>query len=478
MEESLKEKAFIGVSWSVIEKFSVQGTNFLLQIILARLLMPADFGLIAIILVFIQISQVIIDSGFASALIQKKKCIEEDYTTVFYCNLIISLVIYFILFFTAPLIAKIYNEVELISLLRVISVSLLFNALSIVQRTKLVKNVDFKSISIYSFLSSVSSGGISIVAAYSGAGVWALVLQVLLNSLFLFLLFWIKTKWIPSFSFSIRSFNSLFKFGSNLLLTNLLNTLYRNLYSMIIGKKYNSADLGCYSRADQFAMFPSNNLSLIILRVAYPVLSRIQDDDKRLRGAYVELLKYSSFIIFPLMLGLAAVAEPFIIAILTEKWIFVVPLLQILCFDWMFDHMSAINLNVLYVKNHTGWALNIEIIKKIIAILILIITIPFGVVVMCWGRVLYSIFAVIINGYFTNKLIGLSLFSQILDILPYFVGSLCMAGLVLVINTLDFSPIIQLSVSFIVGVSFYSLLSFLFFRPILLSLYKFYFLRK
>ena len=474
MAESLKQKTFNGVSWSIIERFSVQGFNFLLQIILARLLLPSDFGVIALMTVFLQLSQVLIDSGFASALIQKQDCTEDDYNTVFYCNLVISLILYAVLFVCSPIISIFYEQSSITLLLRVLSLSIVFNALTIVHRTKLVKDVDFISIAKVTFASSFVSGIIAIILAYWGVGVWALVIQMLLNSIFIILLFNKITRWIPKKSFSTRSFKELFNFGSKLLVTNLINTLYRNLYTIIIGKRFSTADLGCFNRADQFAMFPSNNIASIILRVTYPVLSKIQDDKDGLRYAYRMIIKFSSYVIFPLMIGLVSLANPLVIALLTDKWSFVIPMLQILCFDWMLDHISGINLNLLYVKKHSDWALRLEIIKKVIAVTILFISLPFGLLFLCYGRVIYSVIATVMNTYYTKRLIDLSFWDQICDILPYLVASIlmgiCSYGATLCVST----PVSKLILGIIAGIISYGIMSILFFRPIVREIYSYF----
>lgn len=466
-EGSLKNKAISGVLWSGIERFSVQGVTFLVQLVLARLLCPADYGIIGILVVFLQIAQVFIDSGFANALIQKQACTQNDYCTVFFYNIILSVSLYILFFIGAPFIAAFYDNELLTSTMRVLSCILIINALSIVQKTQLIKEVDFRSQTKVSLTSAVISGVIGIALAYKGFGVWALCAQQIINSSCLLIGYCLCVKWIPNWIFSKESFQNLFHFGSKLLIASLISTIYKNLYALVIGKAYNTTELGNYTRAEQFAMFPSNNLGNIIARVALPIFSKIQDNTQQLCSAYRRIIQYSSYIIFPLMCGLMAIAEPLIITLLTDKWIGVVPLLQILCIDWMLDHLSIINLNLLYVKGRSDWALRLEIVKKCIAVVILVATIPFGLTIMCWGRVLYSVIATIINTHYTRILIHLNFFQQMMDIIPYLMGALVMAGVVYFVNHFITSSIVQVVVGIFVGGICYALISLLFYRETL-----------
>ena len=408
--ENLKQKTVSGIMWSAIERFSLQGVQFIIQIILARLLLPSDYGMIGMLAIFLQVAQVFIDSGFTNALIQKKDRTEEDFATVFYFNILVAVLFYGILFFSASLIADFYNMPTLVLVIRFIALSLIINALSAIHRTKLIISVNFKTQSKISLGAAFISGVIGIWMAYVGCGVWALVWQTLLNT------------------FSKSSFERLFNFGSKLLISSLINTVYRNLYTIVIGKKFSVVELGYYTRAEQFAIFPSNNLNALVSRVAYPILSSIQDDDKCLTNAYRNYIRLSSYIIFPLMVGLLVLANPIISLLLTDKWSGVVILLQILCLDWMFDHLSQINLNLLWVKGRSDLSLRLEIIKKTIAIFILFVSIPFGLEVMCWGRVIYSLIATYLNTYYTNSLIDLTLKLQVKDVFPSLILSFIMGG--------------------------------------------------
>lgn len=468
--KSLTSATIKGFGWSAIEKFSIQGLTFLLQIILARLLDPSDYGIIGMLAIFMQIGQVFVDTGFANALIQKKQCQQSDYSTVFIYNLGVSVAIYLLFFFIAPYVALFYNTPELTNVMRVISITIVFNAIPIVNRTILIKAVNFKIIAKISLIATLTSGIFGIALAYYGYGVWALCYQTILLSIIQAILFYFYEKWRPTLEFSMKSFNSLFKFGSKMLLTNLIGAFYTNMYTLVIGKRFSKHELGNYSRADQFASFPASSFVSIVSRVVYPVFCKIQDDNDKLRTAYRKIIRLSSFLIFPVMIGLMSVSQPFIYTFLTGKWNGAVILLQILCLDWILDHLSSINLNLLYVKGRTDLALKLEIFKKIIAVFILLVSLNFGLIAMCYGRALYSVIATVINTTYTKKYLSLSIFDQVKDILPFLIGAIVMGvGIVIVINFFS-SCVIQLIIGIVVGILLYLFISFLFFKSTLQEL--------
>ena len=464
---STKQQTFNGIGWSAIERFSIQGVSFVVQLILARLLTPSDYGIIGMLAIFMQLAQVIIDSGFANALIRKQNCTQSDYSTVFLYNLIISSVLYIVLFITAPLVAKFYQTSSLIPVMRWLTITLFFNALSIIPKSILVKSINFKKQTYISLFSALFSGILGIILAIQGRGIWALVTQQISLSICNFILYTLFVNWRPRFIFDKQIFKELFSFGSKLLLSSIIGTIYRNLYTIFIGKKFSSADLGYYTRADQFAMFPSNNIGNIITRVAYPIFAKVQNENNRLRIYYQQIIRYSSFIIFPLMIGLLAISKPFVLFFLTEKWIGIVPILQILCIDWILDHITLLNLNLLYVKGRSDLALKLEIIKKTIAITILLISIYWGVIGICWGRVLYSIIATLINTYYTKQLIQLSFMQQLKDIFPFLVISSIMGICVVFCTLISTNSGVQLITGILTGIIVYSLLSIIFFKGML-----------
>ncbi len=464
MVDTLKTKTITGISWSAVERFTTQGVSFFIQLLLARLLMPSDYGIIAMLAIFLQIAQVFIDSGFANALIKKQNCSEEDYSTVFYYNLVISIIIYLLFFSFSPKVARFYDIPELTNVMRFISLVVILNALCIVQRTKLIKAINFKSQTMVSLGSVLLSGGLGLYLAYQGFGVWALCWQTIANGFFQNVFLFFSVKWFPSLSFSKTSFVEMFGFGSKILGASIISVIYSNLYTIVIGKMFHTIELGHFSRAEQFAKFPSSNIGNIITRVVFPVLSRIQDDDEKLCIAYRKIIRCSSFLIFPLMMGLAALATPFVTVILTEKWLGVVILLQILCMSYMWDHLSLLNLNVLYVKGRSDLVFKLEVIKKSIAVVILVVTIPYGLVVMCWGLVMYSLIAFYLNAYYTRKLLALGFLKQLNDVIPYFIASLAMGGCVLLFLHMVDNVYIQLVVGIFIGIAIYFLISIFFLK--------------
>lgn len=461
MVREIEQKAISGVVWSAVERFSLQGIQFVINIIMARLLLPNDYGIIGMLAIFIQVSQVFIDSGFTNALIRKKKCTELDFSTVFFFNIAISFVFYFLLFITAPYIADFYHMPMLTTVTRVVALNLIINAFYAIHKVKLTIDIDFKTQSKISLIALIISGTLGVILAFSGYGVWALICQTLLNAICSTVLYISLLHWFPLPFFSFSVFKSLFSYSSKLMLSSLIHTVYFNLYTLVIGRRFSASDLGCFTRADQFATFPSSNINAIISRVVFPTLSKFQDDDARLVLAYQKYIRLSSFIIFPLMVGLAALAKPLILLLLTDKWSGIIILLQILCFDWMFDHLSGINLNLLYVKGRSDLALRLEIVKKSIATFILFSSIPFGIIGMCIGRVLYSLVATYLNTYYTKSLIGLSLNAQLKDIAVSFLISMFMGCIVfLFISYLD-TYIYQLIFGTLLGVIGYISLAIL-----------------
>lgn len=419
-EQNLKSKTKQGLAWSMIERFATQGIQFLFGIILARLLSPDDYGNIAMPLVFLALAQCFIDSGFSTALIRKPDLTEDDLSTAFYFNVGVGIICYIILFLTSPLIAGFYNTPILSDLLKVTALATLFNPLCAVQQAILTRKIDFKTQAAVSLTGAIVSGIAGLVMAYSGLGVWSLVCQQVGGYLLRALLLWIMVKWHPKHVWSWKSFRYLWGFGSKMLGSGLLDTAYNNIYPIVIGKYYSANDLGNYTRAQQFSSLPSSNITGILQRVTFPVLSTIQNEDERLERNYRKILKLSAFLIFPLMLMLSAVADPLIRVLLTDKWEGAIILLQIMCFSMMWYPIHAINLNLLTVKGRSDLFLRLEIIKKTVGVLIICVTIPHGIIWMVSGGIISSMFSLIINTYYTGKLINVGYLKQMSDLLPIF----------------------------------------------------------
>lgn len=427
-EKSLRAKTTKGLLWSSVERFSNQGINFLFTILIARILSPKDYGIIGMLAVFMAICTTFINSGFGNALVRKPDRTEVDNSTAFYFNIGIGFVAYFIMFVCAPYIASFYKMPILIWVTRIQAINLILGSFSIVQFAMLTIQIDFKTQAKVSIISTFISGIIGLMFAYLGYGVWALVVQSVLFTLSQTLLAWFFVQWRPTEKFSLASFKQLFGYGSKLLFAGLIETIYANIYVLVIGKIFKASSLGLYSRAEQLVQFPSSNLTSILQRVSFPVLSKIQDDIPRLRGSYRRLLKMSAFVIFPLMILLAMIAHPLVNIILGEKWLGCVVFLQIICFDLIWYPIHAINLNLLQVTGRSDLFLRVEIIKKVVGISTLVLTIPMGLTMMCYGRVLSSMICLIINTYYTGKLIDVGFFKQINDLSPKFFTAL-FAGL-------------------------------------------------
>lgn len=420
MSESLRHKTTKGLLWSSVENFSNQGVQFIFSIILARILAPSDYGVVAMVAIFFAVAQSFVDSGFSNALIRKKDRTEEDMSTCFYFNIVVGLVAYAVLFVISPWVAEFYNQPILSPIVRVSGLNVLLNSLCVVQQAKLTFNIDFKSQAKVTLTATIISGTIGVILAYMGYGVWSLVWQGVASAVCRTCLLWIIAGWRPKSRFSKKSLLYLFGYGSKLLASGLLDAIYNNVYPIVIGKFYSPAQLGLFSRAQGWASLPSSNITRILQRVTFPVLSSIQDDEERLRADYRRLLKMSAFVVFPLMLLLAAVASPLIRVVITSKWDGCAIYLQVVCFAMMWYPIHAINLNLLQVKGRSDLFLRLEIIKKILGITIMCVTIPLGVLTMCYGMVVSSVLCLFINTYYTGKLINVGFLKQMKDLFPVF----------------------------------------------------------
>ena len=454
---SIASQSIKGAFWSAVERFSLQGIQFVIGIILARLLSPSDFGLIGMLAIFLSISQIFIDCGFSNALIRLKNVSKEDYGTAFLVTFLISCACFVILFFLAPFVSDFYQIPELKSVMRVVSLSIIINALFTVHKVRLTREIDFKTQSKVSLFSALVSGVLGICLAFSGFGVWSLVWQNIVNALLNLLSFSFILRWFPKPCFNKASFKGMFSFGSKLLVSSLIHSVYSNMYNIVIGKFFTAANLGFYTRADHLASFPSSNVASILSRVTYPILSKLQDDVEKLLDVYKKYLLLSCFVVFPLMMGLCALANPVIHILLGEKWSGTVLLMQILCFGLMLDPICNINLNVLYVKGRSDLVLRLEIIKKTIAVAILIASISYGLVGMCVGRAVYGVISTFLNMVYTKNFIDLTIFQQVKLVLPSYLLSIVMACCVYGSILLFDAYWLQLLAGTIVGIIVYLL---------------------
>jgi len=382
--------------------------------------------------IFIALSQLLTDSGFSHALIRKQNCTQQDYSTVFYFNIVLGISLYILLFIAANTISIFFREPILKPLIRVIGLAIIINSFTIIQNTLLTKQINFKLQAKISVVSFFISGIISIYMAYTGWGVWSLVALTLFKYSINSVLLWFWNKWKPLWCFSKKSFVELFSFSGKLFVTQLIDALYRNLYYVIIGKYFSAAELGYYTRAEQFQSLPSVNLQGIIGRVSYPVLATMQNDTPRLRDTYKKLIRSTMLITFVLMLGMAASAKPMILSLVGEKWEPCIIYLQLLCFVGIFYPLSALNLNILYVKGRSDLALQIEIIKKMLFVPVFVLAVMWGIKIMILSMIILSLIGSFINSYWSGRLIGYSFFEQIKDITPSFLIAAAMSLVVLI----------------------------------------------
>lgn len=462
MSESLRNKAVKGVFWSAVERFSVQGFQFALSIIIARLVSPSDFGLIAMLSIFIAIAQTFVDSGFSNALIQKKDRTEVDFSTVFYFNIVVSLIVYCILFLIAPFISSFYNEPQLDIICKFAGLSIIISSFSIVQRTKLNIALNYKLQAKISFIAVFFSGIIGVMLAWKGYGVWALVIQTLLNRFIETLLFWTIVKWVPSKTFSISSFRLLFAFGSKILAGALLATLCSNMYNLVIGKKYDPVNVGYFTHSYSLASFSSENIGIIISRVTYPLLCSVQDDQNRLNEILLKYVSMTAYLLFPLMVGVSVLSKPFIICLLTEKWLPIADLVTIICIASMWHPISYINWQMLNVKGRSDLSLKTEIIKRVIQFLILLITLPYGIKMIAIGLIVYYLAEFVIIFHYLKFVFTIRYIDVFKSLYPAFYLSILMGSCIYLCTLLDIPDLSKMFLGCAVGILSYVLFSKLF----------------
>lgn len=461
-EDNLKKQTIKSYGWNFLDNILNRGISFVVGIILARLLSPDEYGLIGIIMIFIALFNSIVESGLGAALIRKNNCTEKDYSTVFYTNLILSVVVAVIFYISAPLIAGFFNEPQLKLLAQVMSSILIINALSVIQNTLIQKKLDFKGKMIISMISSLTSGAVGVLMAYSGYGVWSLVGQQLSRQIIYTTLLWLHNRWLPQLVFSWKSFHELFGFGWKLLVSGLIDTLWNEMYQIVIGKCYTAKTLGLYSRAHQFATIFSSNLTSVVQSVTYPSLCKVQDDSVRLKRGFQKVSKTAMFISFSAMFGMIAIAKPMVLVLLGEKWIDCVPFLQIICLQMFLYPLHSLNLSLLEIKGRSDLFLKIQIIKKGIAVVPIILGIFLGIYWMLIGSVLTGFVGLYINTYYSKTLLGYGLEDQLKDLLPSFMISVAMAIVVYLITLLHLAPLPMLLVQLLVGVTVLVVLSELF----------------
>lgn len=459
--------------WNAIERFSTQGIQFVLTILIARVLSPQDYGLVAMLGIFMAIAQSLVDSGLGTALIQKKERTETDYNTALYFNIVIAIGVYAVFYMVAPFIADFYNQPELVKITRVLGINILINSLSVVQMARLTIMLDFKHLAFVSLFSVVGGGSVGLWMAYHGYGVWTLVGQALVGSSCWVGMLWILAHWKPRLSFSKKSFHQLFSFGFKVMLSSMLHTIYVNVYSLVVGKYFNATTLGYFNRAYTLGQFPVQNFALVIQKVLYPIQCRYQNDKEKFNSIFSQYIRLSAFFLFPLMLGFAVLAHPLVSLILTDKWLPAVPLLHIVCLAQMWDPIMKANVSVLTAAGRSDCQLYAEVIKKIFAFAILFVSLPFGIRAVCWGLVLYAVVDMVIIIAFSRKITGYGYRWQIRQLLPVILLSLSMGGLVWIVSCCLETPISRLCVGVLSGVSYYVTMAWIFGFPELRLLLSF-----
>lgn len=450
-DQSLKDKTVKGTIWSAADAFLGQGVTFIVGLVLARLLSPEEYGLIGIVTIFTTILLGIVDSGFSNALIRKIEVEDDDYSTLFIVNMTMSVLMYAVLFFGAPAIAHFFGQPQLVSLSRVTGLILIFQALSIVQYTILSRNIDFKTKTKASVISAVTSGVLGIAMAFVGFGVWSLVAQQLSRQLIYSVCLWIFNRWWPKFMFSISSFRYMWGFGWKLIVSGLLERTWNQLYQAVVGKYYSAASLGQYTRADQFANLFSSNLTSIVQRVSYPVLSQIQNEKERMVAVYRKVIKLTMFVTAIFMISLAAVSEPLLYCLIGPQWHEAATYLPLICFNLVLYPLHAINLNMLQVKERTDIFLYLEIIKKVIFVIPVIVGVLVNIYWMLIASVFIGVVCFFLNSYYSGKELGYSSWMQLKDVAPSFTLAIIIALAVYFLKFLSISYWIILPIQILIG---------------------------
>lgn len=452
---NLKGVAAKGLFWSAMERFGAQGIQFVFGIMITRILLPEDFGLVGMILIFMAVGQTLVDSGFGSALIWKKDPTPADYSTVFYFNISFSFVLYVIFFVLAPIISGFYDEPRLTDLIRVLCLNFILLSFSLIQQTVLQKRVDFKLLTYVNVAGSLIAGVIALYMAIKGFGAWAIVIQILAKSFITSVLLWIFNKWRPLMAFSWISFKELFNYGSKLTAASLIYTVFQYFYFNVIGKLFPVALLGFYTRAVQLQEFPVKTLGSVFNRVVFPIFSTIQNDNERLKNAVRKTLKTMVFFTFPILFGLIAISDQLIEVVLTEKWLPASDYFKLLCLVGLFYTFQVINGEVLKTKGKSDWILKLEIITKTILVINIFITWRWGITAIIWGQMVVVIAAWLIGSFYVWKLIGYSVLQQLKDIFIYLALSVAMYFILTQISNLIVNTLFALIVMTATGVILY-----------------------
>jgi teichuronic acid exporter len=463
---SLKKQALSGMFWTSLQQFSTQGIGFVVSIILARLLLPAEFGLIAMIGIFIGLGTALINSGLTQSLIRTNDLDEADFSTVFYFNLVGSILIYSIIFFTAPLIAAFYKQELLIRIIRVYCLIFIINAFSAVQTTHLTKNMDFKTLMKVSVPSLIIGSFVGILMALKGFGVWSLVWSGVVQALAATIQLWYYSRWTPKLVFNIEKFKYHFHYGVKLMFSGVIDIFFTNAYTIIIGRFFAPAQVGFYNRADTMQMLPVSNINSVLGRVTFPLFASIQNDDVRLKSVYKQIMQMVIFLIAPILILMAVLAVPFFRLLFTDKWLPAVPYFQILCVNGILYPIHSYNLQILNVKGRSDLFLKLEIVKKILVVIVILISFRFGIFGLLYGSVITSVLGFFINTHYSGRYLNYTAWEQTKDLVPFILLALVAgAGTYLVdylLRSQDLNDFIRLLVGGSAGVAFYGIISHVF----------------
>ena len=472
-----KRQIAISFIWKLLERSGVQGISFVLTIILARILQPSEYGEMALVMVFINLANVIVDGGFSTALIQKKDADERDFSTLMYVSLFISLLLYAFLFAIAPLIAAFYDKPEMIKIVRVISVCVIIFSFNSLQRAYVSRFMKFKGLFKASLSSVLVSGILSVFLAFQGFGIWALVVYQISSSLLLSIVMWFSVDWRPSTMISLKRFKNIYSFGWKILVSNVMIALFVNVRSIIIGKFYTPASLAFFDRGRQFPAIIMENINTSLQTVLLPVFSNNQDDKLRINMMVSRSIKTSCLFIFPLMVLLIVVAKPLVLVLLTEKWVMAVPFVQIFSLAYILMPIQIANLEAIKGIGRSDVILKLETIKKIIEVAILVISSLLGVYAIAWGVVIYNFICIFVNLYPNRELLIYPLMQQIRDVLPQFFASGVMGMLIYPIQYLELSPLTLLICQLLFGIFSYLVICHIFglesYKYVLNLLYKY-----
>lgn len=456
MPETLKDKTIKGLAWSFIDKFGSQAVYLVSGIIIARILTQADYGLTGMLAIFVALSNVLLDSGFGGALIKKRDAAQTDFNAVFYFNVVTAVILYILLFFAAPLVARFYEEPQLVLLSRVLFLTILFNSLNLIQSVILTKTLRLGQLAKLNFTALLLSSIVAVILAIRGYGVWALVAQTVLLSAFKSLLFWLFNPWRPTWEFSMKPLKESFGFSSRMLLSGIINVIFNNIYTVIIGKGYNKVELGYYQLANKYQDIPVSIISNTFRTVSLPVFANVNNDDERLRRVLTKINKSIGFVVFPVLLGIIVVAEPLLVGLVGDKWLPSVDIFRILLVSGMFSVFTNVFGELFIAKGKSGIYLKLEIIKKIFLVVAIVCTYRYGVIGLAIGWAAYSFISMIISSWYAFRTIKYPVHLFYISIAPYLILALIMAGVVYSFEYISMNEYLRMGIQIITGALFYA----------------------